>query len=316
MILKKNVSFFLCIMIILGLAGCANKEKVIDTGKNQTISFTDVKGNKVNLSSSPKRVVSLFGSFAETWLLAGGGLVGVTDDVVKERKIKLKDNVKVIGNVKEPNIEEIIALQPDFVILSEDIDADVKVAEILKKASIKYAFFKEEMFSDYLNTLKICTDITGRKDLYEKNGLAVKSKIDNTIAKVDLTKKPTVLFIRAFSTGAKAKGDDNMTGAMLKDLGADNIVARHLSLLEELSIEEIIKEDPKYIFVTTMGDSEKALEQLKTTVQSNPAWSKLNAVKNNRYIILPKEMFHYKPNARWGDAYEYLAKILYPETFR
>lgn len=316
MIQKKKLCFFLCIIIILGLVGCTNKEKVIDTNKNKTFSFTDARENKVNFSSSPKRVVSLFGSFAETWMLAGGELVGVTDDVVEERKMNLKDNVKVVGKVKEPNIEAVIALEPDFVILSSDIDADIKASEILKKAGIKYTFFKEEMFDDYLKTLKICTDITGRKDLYEKNGLSVKKKIDNVISKVDKTKKPTVLFIRAFSTGAKAKGEDNMTGEMLKDLGADNIVTRHLSLLEDLSIEEIIKEDPKYIFVTTMGDSGKALERLKTTVQSNPAWNKLSAVKKNRYIILPKKMFHYKPNALWGDAYEYLAKILYPETFR
>lgn len=308
--------FFLCIIIILGSIGCTNKEKVIDINKNEKISFTDARGNKVTLSSSPKRVVSLYGSFAETWMLAGGELVGVTDDVVEERKMKLKDDVKVVGKIKEPNIEAIIALGPDFVILSKDIDADIKVSEILKKAGIKYAFFKADMFSDYLNTLKICTEITGRSDLYQKNGLAVKSKIDNVISKVDLAKKPSALFIRASSTGAKAKGADNITGEMLKDLGADNIALRHSTLLEDLSIEEIIKADPEYIFVTTMGDSAKALEGLKTTVQSNPAWNKLKAVKNNKYIILPKEMFHYKPNALWGDAYEYLAKILYPETFR
>ncbi|MGH4124744.1 MAG: ABC transporter substrate-binding protein [Clostridium sp.] len=310
--LRKNLSFFLCIMIILGMTGCANSEKVIDTSKNKTISVIDSRKNKVTFSESPKRVVSLYGSFSETWLLAGGELVGVTDDVVEERKMKLSGNVKVVGKVKQPNIEAIIALEPDFVILSENIDADIKISEILKKAGINYAFFKEDTFSDYLNVLKSCTDITGRKDLYEKNGVAVKSKINKVISNVDLSENPSVLFIRAASIGATAKGDDNITGAMLKDLGADNIASRHSSLLEDLSIEEIIKADPKYILVTTMGDSDKALEGLKTLIQSSPAWSKLSAVKNNRYIILPKEMFHYKPNALWGDAYEYLAKILYP----
>lgn len=309
--LRKKLTFFFCIVIMLGLIGCANSEKAVNTSKNQTIVFTDSRDNKVSFSEGPKRVVSLYGSFAETWLLAGGELVGVTDDVVEERKMKLSGKVSVVGKVKQPNIEAIIALEPDFVILSEDIDADIKISAILKKAGIKYAFFKEDTFNDYLNILKICTDITGRKDLYEKNGVAVKNKIDKVISNVDLSKKPSVLFIRAASIGAIAKGDDNITGAMLKDLGADNIASHYPSLLEDLSIEEIIKADPEYIFVTTMGDSDKALKGLKTLVKSSPAWSKLRAVKNNRYIILPKEMFHYKPNALWGDAYEYLAKILY-----
>ena len=40
------------------------------------------------------------------------------------------------------------------------------------------------------------------------------------------------------------------------------------------------------------------------------------AVKNGNLVVLPKELFHYKPNDRWDDSYEYLAKIIYPEIFR
>ena len=81
-------------------------------------------------------------------------------------------------------------------------------------------------------------------------------------------------------------------------------------------MEVIIKEDPDYIFVVTMGDSDKALKNLRESIEKNPAWSELSAVKNQRYIVLPKELFHYKPNARWGESYEYMAKILYPDEFR
>lgn len=28
---------------------------------------------------------------------------------------------------------------------------------------------------------------------------------------------------------------------------------------------------------------------------------------------LPKELFQFKPNARWDEAYRYLAQLLYPE---
>ena len=132
------------------------------------------------------------------------------------------------------------------------------------------------------------------------------------------TEPPTVLLLRAYSTGAKAKGMDNLAGVMLHDLGAKNLVENHPSLLEELSMEEIsliIAADPDYIFVTIMGSStQKALDALAAGVQANPAWNSLSAVKNGRYIILPGELFHYKPNRRWGESYEYLAKILYPEA--
>ena len=164
----------------------------------------------------------------------------------------------------------------------------------------------------------IFTDITGREDLYEENGLNIQKQIDEILAKVEAAKpeeQPTVLFIRALSTTAKAKADDNMTCQMLEELGTDNIAARHQSLLEELSMETIIAEDPDYIFVTTMGDSQKAIDALKAGIESNPAWGSLSAVQNGRYLILPKDLFHYKPNARWAESYEYLARILYPDLF-
>ena len=39
----------------------------------------------------------------------------------------------------------------------------------------------------------------------------------------------------------------------------------------------------------------------------------VDAVKNGRFYILPKALYHYKPNAKWGEAYENLAEILYGE---
>ena len=70
-----------------------------------------------------------------------------------------------------------------------------------------------------------------------------------------------------------------MACKIFDDLGTVNIAAKHKSLLEDLSIEEIIEEDPDYIFVVTMGNSEKAIQALKDGIEKNPAWSGLSAVK-------------------------------------
>lgn len=102
-----------------------------------------------------------------------------------------------------------------------------------------------------------------------------------------------------------------MTGKMLKDLGCNNIADKNKSLLKEFSMESIIQEDPDYIFVVPMGNSDELADKnRKETVEKNPAWNGLRAVKNNHYIILPKEMFLYKPDAKWGESYEYLSNIL------
>ena len=93
---------------------------------------------------------------------------------------------------------------------------------------------------------------------------------------------------------------------MLADLGCVNIADSETGLLENLSLETIVAEDPDYIFVVVQGsDPADAL--------SNPAWEGLTAVREGRYHVMDQRLYNVKPNARWGEAYEKLADILYPE---
>ena len=279
----------------------------------QAVTFTDALGHEAVIASWD-RVVSLYGSFAETWLLAGGDLVGTTSDALEERQLDLGEDTAVVGTVKAPNLEAIIAAEPDFVILASDIAGQAELHQALTDAAIPHAYFRTDTFDEYLSMLELFCSMTGRQDLYRQNGLEVQAQIQHVLDAVAGQPQPTALLIRAYSSGARAKGDDNLAGVILRDLGADNLVTRHESLLEDLSLEEIIAADPDFILVTTMGASdEAAMAYMADTFESNPAWAGLSAVQNGRYVLLPRELFHYKPNARWGESYVYLAKILYPD---
>ena len=280
------------------------------------VSITDSNGTQITLDTSAPRVVAAYGSFAEAWLLAGGELVGVTQDALEQRDLGLPEDIAVVGTVKEPNAEEIIALEPDLVLLASDITAQADIRDVLENAGLACAFFQVDTFADYAFMMEQLCAVTGREDLYEENVTQVGQQIEEAQANAALSStRPNVLLIRAFSTGIKAKTDDELAGAILKDLGTHNIADDHPSMLEDLSMEEVIAADPDYIFVTTMGDEQKALDYLNGLIQQNPAWSELSAVKENRYVVLPKDLFHYKPNNRWGESYQYLGEILYPELF-
>ena len=61
-----------------------------------------------------------------------------------------------------------------------------------------------------------------------------------------------------------------------------------------------------------MGDEEAGKSYMESLI-SDPVWQNLTAVKEGRVHQLPKELFQYKPNARWGEAYAYLIELLYGE---
>lgn len=312
--MKKTILaiMLLCLLCSCGTGGTGESQSHAAGGESALV-FTDAMGYEVNLNSW-ERVVCLYGSFGETWMLAGGQLAGTTSDAVEERGLTLGEDVAVVGTVKQPNLEEILAVDPDFVVLSADIAAQVDLHEALVQAGIVHAYYRVDTFQEYLDMLEQFCTMTGRKDLYEENGLSVEAQIQQVLKAVEGKPSPSVLLLRAFSTGVKAKGDDNLAGVILRDLGADNLVSRYESMLEDVSIEEIIAADPDYIFVVTMGSSEeKAMDYMAEHLESNPAWAELTAVKNDRYILLSKELFHYKPNVRWGESYEVLAELLYPE---
>ncbi len=303
--------------VVLGLClliGCAKTASLSASSPQSpssaagAVTFTDDLGHSVTVDH-PKKTAVLSGSYADAWQLAGGTVAAYTDDA--KGTIEIKNDMLNLGELNTPNVESMIANKIDFVILSGAISQHVKLRDTLESAGIKTAYFKVENFDDYARMMKVMTNITERADLYQKNVTDLQAEIQKQISRADGS-KPTVLFLRAYSSGVKALNSESMTGKMLKDLGCVNIADQQNSLLSDLSMETIVAKDPDFIFVTTMGDSKQAaLDMVQKLLISNPAWSGLKAVKENRYYVLPKELFHLKPNNRWGESYQILADDLY-----
>ena len=306
----------LLLVSILALSGCGTNQTIQETSQQEDgYTFTDAIGQEITVHN-PQRVVSLMGSFSEIWILAGGAdtLVGTSYDTVDNRDLGLPEDIAIVGTYQNPNIEEILALNPDLVLLSSETtrtDSHVALKDALNGADIPAAYFSVTHFEDYLNMLKICTDITGNQDAYQTNGIAVEERIAQIIADSKTETSPSVLLMITYSGGIRAQSSDTMTGKMLSELGCKNILDDYPSMLQDFSVEKIIETDPDYIFVIPMGnDDALAQKNLKENVESNPAWNSLTAVKNDRYILLPKDKFLYKPNAVWDESYAYLAALL------
>lgn len=320
--LKRNLSVnkilrlvMVFVLLVSAFSGCAVKEGGTDT--SGSVTFTDALDRTVTVKKNPQRVAAMLGSFADTWVLAGGTLCAAAEDAWEDFGLDLPDAVN-LGGAHSPNLEILLSADPDFVIASSSTAADVEMKETLESAGIAVAYFDVDNFYDYLSMLDICTDITARKDLYEENGLKVKEqieKIKSDFSKENLPKeKRTVLLLRTSANLLKAKGSDGtVLGEMLKDLGCINIADSDKTLLENLSVESIIREDPYRIFAVSMGDDIAAQKNLTKTMEENPAWGKLNAVENNRLHIMDRTLFNLKPNAKWALAYEQLVKILLGE---
>ena len=312
----KIIAIIICFSVLSSLlTACSAEQNEYDQG---AVTFTDALGREVSVPKEPERVAALIGSFADVWMLAGGSVCATAEDAWDDFGLALPDAVN-IGGAHSPNLELIFSVNPDFVIASASTSSNVEMKETLEAAGITVAYFDVDNFSDYLAMLDICTDITERKDLYECNGLAIQSQIEDIKQAMEERALPeeqrTVLLLRAHSSSVKAKGSKGtILGEMLADLGCINIADSDTSLLETLSVESIIRQEPYRIFVVTMGDdTEKAIDNLNQMMNENPAWGTLDAVAEGRLHLMERKLFNIKPNADWAESYEKLSEILLTE---
>lgn len=276
-------------------------------GCNTSVEPTDASVEQ------PETVAVLFSSLAEIWLDAGG-TVDITVGETVERgfapagtPLPLVDD----GAGKTVNVELLLSLEPDLVIVSADIPAQVEAADLLEKAGIDTLVCHVESFADYVTVLADMTEITG-----DTTGLDVarsmEKEIQETLSSVSFAAVPDILFVRAGSTDASTKAklaEDHFACAMLEEFGCHNIAADAPILLDGLSMEEILLSDPDYIFFSLMGNEASATAHVEELL-TEETWGQLTAVQEGRVFILPKELFHFKPCGRWAEAYRYLADIL------
>ena len=260
-------------------------------------------------------MAALIGSFADVWCLAGGedSLVASATDAWTYFDWLPLEGVTDLGATKQISLETLIAAEPDLILASVNTALDLELMDTFEEMGIPAAYFEVSTFEQYLSMLERCSRLTGDADAYRQNGEAVRDRVARAIARADGS-APSVLYVRVSSSGCKVKNSrDNVLGEMLADLGCDNIADREGSLLENLSLEVILQEDPDYIFlVYQTADPAVAEAVADETLRSSPAWASLRAVQEGRCYVMDPTLYNLKPNARWGEAYEKLADILYP----
>ncbi len=319
----------LCLLLLAGCgaassgpassAGGASAAATAPADSGAACTFTDDLGREVTLEAAPRRVAALTGSYADIWCTAGGRdtLVASASDAWTDFDLGLGEEVANIGGAMGVSVEELLAAAPDLVLASTNIPSNQEMLPALEAAGVDVAFFSVDTFEDYLRMLEVCTGLTGSPEAYQTYGEAVAEEIEaaraRAAAALEEQGPEKVLYIRAAASVIKPKGSSGtVLGEMLADLGCINIADQDQSLLEDLSMEAILAADPDKILIVLQGaDPEPAKAQLEGEVLSNPAWQQLTAVREGRVYYMDKDLYHLKPNARWGEAYDHLVEILY-----
>lgn len=282
--------------------------EVVDATESTTgetvypLEVIDSNGNSVTLEQEPDKIISVAPNITELIYKLGAEdkLVGRSDycDYPTEAL-----DIQSIGTIMEPNIEAIVALQPDIVIASSLFDEEVgnKLAEV----GINVVVLSEQ---DDVNGVYNMIETVGR--ILNKSAEAascieeMKNTIDEVTSKVEGLETPTVYYVIGYGEyGDYTAGGDTYINGIITLAGGDN-VAKDVSGWS-ITLEEIIAADPDIIIIS---------EYCKTEFMSMEQYADLTAVKEDKVYSVDVNTIE-RQGYRNAEGIAELAKIFHPEAF-
>ncbi|SHK21125.1 iron complex transport system substrate-binding protein [Hathewaya proteolytica DSM 3090] len=284
------------------------------------VTYKDCFGDESTITKNPKKTVVLLNSILDLWYLAGGEAIARVDG--KTNVPKEAENITNLGSFSKVNLEKLLALEPDLVIISSSSSDQVKLAKSLKENKIETAIIdgSTNAYEGFKKNLYLFSKILGTEKIYDEKISQITKRCEAVIEKTKkVDKQPTVGIFFTSTKSVQCELPTSLVGDMVQLMGGKNIVDGvdgKGKTKVDFSIERLMEKNPDYILVTTMGDVEQCKKRFEKDVMSNDIWGSLNAVKEGRIYYLPKDLFLYKPNGRYGEAFEELGKILYPEVIK
>ena len=305
----------LLVVMLALLAGCGAKEAAkMEQGANFAVIKDDM-GREVALGKKPERIVVLSASFLEPLHAVGGDVVGRPDS-----KTKMPDYAKdkaSVGEVYQIDVEKVLACQPDLVIVNKGMNE--KLLSTLEANGIPSIVIDMKSYEDVKREVKIFAQVTGEKEKGETLVKEMDEKIQGVLARVPKEKK-RVAILHSTSQGLSVQLDGSIAGNIVKMLGWEN-VASGMTPLEKnpdaapYSMETLVEQNPDIIFITSMGKMDEIKKNMEKTIAESPAWQSTPAIQQGKLYYLPQDLFLLSPGLHYPEAFEMMAKLIYPEVF-
>jgi iron complex transport system substrate-binding protein len=270
-------------------------------------TITDQYGRIVTVKKNPQRIISLSPAHTEILFALGLGsrIVGVTDYSDYPPEAASKQNV---GSYDAPNIEQIVALEPDLVLATEEHKAET---EALEKRGITVVALNPGTVSEVLQTITLIGQITGQDKEAATLVASMQQRIDAVTAKtksLSAAQKPRV-FVVIWHDPIWTVGSGTFHDELITMAGGVNI-AHDLSGYTDISLENVIIGNPQVIIAGVgMGDGADAS---LVFMQTDSRLKNVDARVDNRVYGANMDIVS-RPGPRLADALEVIYALIHPE---
>jgi iron complex transport system substrate-binding protein len=293
--------------LIPGLSACANGQGAGAAGQ-EAITITDLTGREVTLEGPAQRVIAtaaadceiIYALGAQDLLVARGEYCDWPAEVM---------SLPSVSTGSETNVEEIIALDPDVVIMAT-------MAQTLEQTGQLEAAGIEVLASTAtdINGTYEAIEMIGKALGYDAQAAALISDMQGKFAQIkadaaaQAARAGSIYFeVSPLEYGLWAAGNGTFMEEVAQMLGVENCFA-DVGGWAEVSEEQVISRDPAYIVTIAMymGEGLKPEDE----IAGRNGWGSISAVKNGDVWCLGNNELS-RPSPRLAEGAQILYDYIY-----
>jgi len=285
---KKLVSLFLAVLMVFSIAA--------SLAEGSAVTVTDMHDREITLTEPATRIVVMQPSDCEILCAIGceDTIVGRGQYVDYPASVL---EVPVVQSGAETNVEEILALNPQVVLMNDMAQSEEQVRQ-LEENGVKVVVSSATDINGVYYAICMIGKLMGK----EENAEAVIADMQATFDEIKANSKnegKTVYFeVSPLQWGLWTAGKGTFMDELAEICGLTNAFA-DLNDWASISEEQVLARDPDYIVTITMyyGEGPTPVEE----IVSREGWGDLKAVKNGNILNAESNAIS-RPGPRLKDA--------------
>jgi iron complex transport system substrate-binding protein len=267
----------------------------------------DDLGHEIVLQQPAKRIIPLYGAFAEMLFAIGAGK-GIAARTQADQYPPEILRLPSVGTHMHPNVEMIIGLKPDLVVQSASRWEAMGEMSRLQNAGIPVAVFSPNTFEEIFSTIERLAILVGRSEQAQDVAAQLHKRLADVRSRLEKVKKPQRVFFEVRPEPLTAAGRGSIVQEIIAAAGGENVIKSDKGIVQ-FNFEALLVADPDFYIVQRGPMSHNPLPPNK-----RPHFDQLRCVRQGKVVYVDEYLFS-RPGPRCVEAVEQLARALYPDSF-
>ena len=276
--------------------------KLIIVGKEKEITVVDSADRIVTVKKPVERIIALGNYRTEAVKILGAvdKVVGISKYTKKNSPHYFPELLELpeVGSWSSPDYEQIIALEPDIVITSANLQRCLECEEKLSPVGIVVLgldFYRDDLLKSEIEKLGYVLGARDKAEAYIEWREDYEEIIEDYVDELSEEEKPKVYMEWGGKTG-RSYGKGSSGDASCTFAGGRNI-ASELPEYPTVDMEWVLEQNPDVIlkYISRYAkwgwdDTEEPKELISDVSESRPGWDTITAVKDNRFYVFSSEI--------------------------